>query len=210
MSIVTPTITTVDPHEFRSQMDVIATYAEGVHLDFADGIFAPTELLPIEMAWRHDSLITHAHIMYQDPFAVLDDIIHLEADLVIIHAESDNVKKTLEHLVENGTRTGIALLPETTVSELEELDCEGLFEHVLIFGGHLGYQGGQADLSQLHKIAAIKERFGDIEIGWDGGVNEANIQEISKAGVSIINVGGALRQAQYPKKTYSKLQSLVS
>jgi ribulose-phosphate 3-epimerase len=210
MSIVTPTITTADPHEYRTQMNLIASYAEGVHLDFADGIFAPTELLPLEEAWREDQLITHAHIMYQDPLSVIEEIMHLEADLVILHAESDNVKKALEILVKNGTRTGVALLPETSLAELDELEIDGLFEHVLVFGGHLGYQGGSADLSQLEKVKALREKFDDIEIAWDGGVNEENIAQIASAGVAIINAGSVLKNARYPKKMYEQLQSLVS
>ena len=65
MSIITPTITTADPHVYREQMTLISTFAEGVHLDFADGVFAPTELLPIDQAWRSDDLITHVHVMFQ-------------------------------------------------------------------------------------------------------------------------------------------------
>ena len=152
MPVITPTITTDDPHEYRAQMELIASFAEGVHIDFADGVFAPTELLHIDKAWRSDDLITHIHIMYQKPSEIIDDVIHLEADLVILHAESDNVRESLELLQENGTRTGIALLPETSVADLQELDIDNLFDHILVFGGHLGYQGGKADLDQLAKI----------------------------------------------------------
>lgn len=210
MAIITPTITTSDPHEYRDQMELIATYSEGVHLDFADGVFAPTELLHLDQAWRSDDLVTHVHIMYQKPLEVIDDIIQLEADLVILHTESDDLKECLELLQENGTRTGIALLPETSVADLVELDIDNLFDHVLIFGGHLGYQGGKADLDQLAKVEKLKEHYPDIELSWDGGVNEENAQQISKAGIDIINVGGTLKNSKNPQKTYASLTSLVS
>ena len=77
MSVICPTITTNDPHKYREQMEIIASYTEGVHLDFTDGVFAPSELLPIEDAWRSDDLVTHAHIMYQNPLLVVDDIMLL-------------------------------------------------------------------------------------------------------------------------------------
>jgi ribulose-phosphate 3-epimerase len=190
-------------------MERIARFTDGVHIDFADGVFAPTELLPIEDAWRSDDLITHAHIMYQKPADVLDEIMHIEADLVILHAESDDVKACLEALQENGTRTGIALLPETSVSDLQELDIDDLFDHVLVFGGHLGFQGGEADLDQLDKIARLKKAYPDVELAWDGGVNESNIKQIADAGVSVLNVGSYLSAAQDPKKAYDKLSSLI-
>jgi pentose-5-phosphate-3-epimerase len=191
-------------------MEIIASFTDGVHIDFSDGIFTAQELLPIEDAWRNDDLVTHAHIMYQRPLEIVDEIIHLEADLVILHAESDDVKKCLELLRENGTRTGIALLPETSVSDLEELDIEDLFDHVLVFGGHLGFQGGEADLDQLDKVKQIQAKFPEIEISWDGGVNNINAKKIAQTGVSVLNVGGFLHNAEDPKSAYDTLVSLVS
>ena len=208
MSIVVPTITTDDPHEYREQMTLIASFSEGVHLDFADGEFAPTELLPLASAWRDDLLITHAHIMYQRPLEVIEDIMQLDADLVILHVESDDVEKCLEQLQENGTRTGLALLPETPVGELSRF--KDLFDHVLVFGGHLGYQGGEADLDQLQKVRKIKKMYPDVELAWDGGIKPDNIRQIAEAGVSVLNVGGAIKNAKSPQKAYDELVSLLS
>lgn len=210
MAIVTPTITTDDPHEYRAQMELIASYSEGVHLDFSDGVFAPTNLLPIDKAWRSDDLITHVHVMCQKPLELVDDIIQLEADLVILHSEADDVVECLEVLQESGMRTGIALLPETSLADLKELEADELFDHILVFGGHLGYQGGKADLDQLIKVKKLKEEYPDYELSWDGGVTEDNIVEIKAAGVDVINVGSTLRNAEEPKKTYKQLSSLVS
>lgn len=210
MPVITPTITTEDPHVYRDQMELIASYADGVHLDFADGVFAPSDLLPVEKAWRSDDLVTHVHVMYQKPLEVIDDLIQLEADLVILHIESDDVKQCLEMLQENGTRTGLAILPESSVADLKDLDVDDLFDHVLVFGGHLGYQGGKADLDQLEKVKQLREKYPDVEISWDGGVNEENIQKIAEAGVDVINVGGTLSKSKNPKKTYKTLCSLVS
>lgn len=209
LSLVTPTITTDDPHVYRDQMNYIKKFSEGVHLDFSDGVFAPSELLPIEDAWRDDSLITHVHIMHQNPLEVIDDIINLEADLVILHIESDSVKKALTALQENGTRTGIALLPESSVNDIVDLDIEGLFDHVLVFGGNLGYQGGAADLGQLAKVKEIMNVFPDVEMAWDGGVNADNIRQIANSGVDIINVGGYIKNANDSQKAYEHLTSLI-
>ena len=207
---ITPTITTADVEEFRKDLDRIATFAEGVHIDFAEGHFAPSELLSIEKAWRSVELITHAHIMYQRPLAVIDDIIHLEADMVILHAESEDVQECLEVLQENGTRTGIALLAETSVAELKELSIDHLFDHVLVFGGKLGFQGGEADLTILKKVKKLREEYPDVELGWDGGVNHETAKKIVDAGVTVLNVGGFIKKADDPKNAYDSLVSLLS
>jgi len=210
MSVITPTITTDDPHAYREQMELIDSYADGVHIDFSDGVFSPANLLPIDQAWRVDDLITHAHVMYQKPLEIIDDIIDLQADLVILHIESDDVKQCLHTLGENGTRAGIALLPESTLNDIEDLNIDGLFDHILVFGGRLGSQGGSADLEQLDKIKRLKDAYPDAEIAWDGGVSVENAKQISKAGIDVLNVGGHLKNAEDPEKTYSKLVSLVS
>ena len=210
MAVITPTITTDDKHEYRAQMELIARFSEGVHIDFADGVFAPSELVSLVDAWRSDDLITHIHVMYQDPMSVIDDIIALEADLVVLHAESDNVREALELLSENGTRTGIALLAESSLQDIEDQELDGLFDHVLVFGGHLGFQGGKADLTHLEKITAIKDRYSDVEIGWDGGVNELNVKQIVDAGVDVVNVGGFIKNAEKPQKAYETLVNLLS
>lgn len=209
MGIITPTITTTDAHEYGEQQEIIASYSGGVHLDFADGVLAPTKLLSIDQAWRSDSLITHAHIMYQKPLEVLDDIMKLGADLVVLHAESDDIVTSLTRLQENGTRTGVALLPATTVDDLKKLKIDELFDHVLVFGGHLGFQGGEADLSLLKKVEQLKTAYPELEIAWDGGVNDKTAKQIANAGVDVLNVGGYLKNAEDPKKAYDELVSLI-
>lgn len=209
MAVITPTITTDDPHQYRESLEQIAGFSEGVHIDFADGVFAPTSLLPLDKAWRPDDLITHMHIMFQNPGDYIDDIVAFEADLVILHAESENVKEVLETLSEQGIRTGIALLPETSVAELQELEIDELFDHVLIFAGHLGFQGGEADFSQIQKIKQLRAVYPDIEIGWDGGVNDSNVAGLSRAGVDILNVGGFIKRSKNPKKAYDSLAALI-
>ncbi len=147
--------------------------------------------------------------MYQKPLDVIDDIIHLEADLVILHAESEDLQESLEILQDAGIRTGVALLHETSVAELQELHIEDLFDHILVFGGKLGFQGGEADLSILKKVKKLRDVYPDVEIGWDGGVNEHNAAEITAAGVDVLNVGGYFKKAENPKKAYTTLSSLL-
>ncbi len=191
-------------------MGRIEGFADGVHVDFADGNFAPTQLLGLDESWRSEHVITHVHVMFQDPLPHVAELVSFEPDLVIVHAESDNVRRSLEQLREAGVRTGVALLPETELQELQDLDLGDLFDHVLVFAGHLGHQGGTADLQQLDKVRALRANYPDVEIGWDGGVSIENVQEIAAAGVDVLNVGGAIKNADDPEKAYDTLVSLLS
>lgn len=210
MAVITPTITTDDAHEYRDQLQLIESFAEGVHIDFADGNFAPTKLLPIAEAWRSDKLVTHIHVMHKKPLSVVDDIVAFGADLVVLHVESEGVKECLLQLNELGVRTGVALLPETPLERVSQLEIDKLFDHILVFAGHLGYQGGEADPTQMDKVRLITETYPDVEIGWDGGVSTDNSQIIAGAGVHVLNTGGAIKHAKDPKKAYEQLATLIS
>ena len=143
----------------------------------------------------------------------IDKLIQLKPHMVIIHAEADgNLSIIAAHLHAAGIKTGLALLPDTQVFQVRNLLPS--FDAMLIFGGHLGYQGGSADLSQLHKITEEKSREAKehqphIEIMWDGGVNNTNAEVLLRAGIDVLNVGSYIHTAEKPKVNYSILESMA-
>ena len=78
-------------------------------------------------------------------------------------------------------------------------------DHVLIFAGHLGAQGGQADMMQMEKIALVRNMKPELEIGWDGGANISNIRALAHADLDVINVGAALALAPNPAEVFQEL-----
>jgi ribulose-phosphate 3-epimerase len=95
------------------------------------------------------------------------------------------------------------LLPQTTVETITPaLDH---IDHVLIFSGDLGNFGGHANLRLLDKVAELRRHKPELEIGWDGGINEQNISKLVFAGVDVLNVGGYIQNAEEPEKAYSRL-----
>lgn len=82
-------------------------------------------------------------------------------------------------------------------------------DQALIFSGSLGKHGGVADLSLTTKIDELKKIKTGIEVAWDGGINRSNIEELSKAGVDVFYVGGAIHSAHNPAEEVRLLQSLA-
>ena len=105
-------------------------------------------------------------------------------------------------------QVGVALLPETQPADVA--DIIRVVDSVLIFGGHLGYQGGVADLTQLEKIPAIQQINSTVTIEWDGGANLSNVSQIAAAGVDQINIGSAISGASDPAVVYRQLVEAVS
>lgn len=202
---ICPTVTAETPEEYAYQMERIEPFTKRIHVDVADGQFAPRRLVNFDQVWWRGDRTLDLHIMYRLPAEHAEIILALNPRLVIMHAEAEgNFMGFASLLQKHGIEVGVALLPQTPVETiapaLEHLN------HVLVFSGNLGYQGGStADLSLLKKVEHIRRLKPLIEIGWDGGVNDQNIKQLADGGVDVVNVGGFIQRAEDPAKAYGIL-----
>ena len=133
----------------------------------------------------------------------------LRPQLIIVHAEAEGDFLQFAAVCHShGMEVGVALLPETPVEAIRP--ALGLVDHVLIFSGHLGHFGGHADMSLLGKVQQLKQLKPQLEIGWDGGVNDRNARALALGGVDVLNAGGYLHGAMAPKTAYLKLLAEVT
>ncbi len=209
MSVVCPTVLAESVEDYKAQVERVAGFAKRVHLDAADGVFAPTRTIAISDMWRPEGAEVNLHIMYQEPHKYVDDFLKLKPDLVIVHAECGSDLKALADTVHQaGAKFGIALLAPTPAEKvkpyLEEAD------HVLLFAGTLGSHGGVADFSVLDKAKELKSWKPSLEIGWDGGVNDQNAKQLAEGGVDVLNAGGFIQHAPDPDAAYEALVQSAS
>jgi len=202
-AVICPTVTAYSVGEFREQMERLEGFVQRVHLDFMDGVLAPTKSPPIEQAWWPLGVVADLHIMFQKPLEELETVISLNPDMVIIHAEADDAAKFFEELEGLGIKRGLALLQQTQPQDCAELIK--MADHVLIFSGNLGHFGGTVDLGLLDKVKELKQLNPDVEIGWDGGINAENVRALADGGVNALNVGGFIQRAENPEEAYDTL-----
>lgn len=214
MKVIVPTVTTDSPAEYGQFLETWCGVTDLIHIDVTDGSFAPSNTLNLNQLYWRGSRYNYKpslHLMMRRPTDWIDQIVSLQPDSVLLHAESDDainkLPKMFEHLRRFGISVGIALLPNTDVSSAKELIK--LVDKVLIFGGHLGYQGGVADLDQLRKIASIKAINNEAIIEWDGGASIDNIKQLSSSGCDVINVGGAISKSENQVETYRKMVDIL-
>lgn len=202
-AVICPTVTTTNSKDYRESIERIAEFAERIHIDFADGVFAPTKLEPIEDAWWPIGLVVDFHIMYQKPLEHLETVIVHQPNLAVVHAEADGAWEFLRELEGLGIHRGVALLKDTPASVVKDhLDN---IDHVLVFSGDLGYYGGKADMGLLKKVEELMIMKPTLEIGWDGGINEQAAKQLVDGGVNVLNVGGAIQKAADPEAAYKAL-----
>ena len=209
MAIICPTVTAFNAHEYRSQMELLETFARRIHIDLMDGKLAPTISPPLDSVWWPQQLVADIHLMYQEPGPYLQKLIELKPSLAIIHAEADvDHADFATQLRAAGIKAGLALLQKTSADDVDPLLDN--FDHVMIFSGNLGHHGGSAvDFSLLNKVAAIKRSHQTIEIAWDGGVNDGNIARLAAGGVDVFGVGGFIHNAPDPQAAYAKLEAVI-
>jgi len=206
--IICPTVTVASSREYREAIERVAEFAERIHIDFADGEFAPTKLEPIEDAWWPIGLLVDFHIMYKRPLEHLETVVAHQPNLAIVHAEADGAWDFIAELEGLGIHRGIALLKDTPASVIKPYIEQ--IDHVLVFSGDLGYYGGKADMGLIKKVEELIMMKPTLEIGWDGGVNEQTAKQLAAAGVNVLNVGGAIQKASDPEAAYDTLVASIS
>ena len=201
---IVPAILSNNKQEYRAQIERINGFTRRVQIDVTDGVFAPGETLDITSIWWPKNWQADLHLMAAQPSSYLDTILKLSPALCILHAEAEeNLLPIFDKLKSAGIRTGVALLPSTYPGNAKPY-IEAA-DHVLIFAGQLGVQGGQADMMQTEKIPLVRNMKPELEIGWDGGANVSNIRALAHADLDVINVGSALSTSPNPAETFQEL-----
>lgn len=206
MAAIVPAILTDDPAVFQAQLEEYKLFSRRIQIDASDGTFAPSATVPLNNVQFPDGLTLDIHVMSARPSEHLATILALKPALCIIHAEvDDNLAGLTTELHAAGIKVGLALLKGTFPGKVKDLITN--VDHVMIFAGDLGHQGGAIDMLQIEKVPLIRAIKPDVEIGWDGGSNLSNVRALAHAGVDVINVGSALSRASDKAAMY---QSLVA
>lgn len=208
MPIVCPAILAPDPHEYREQMEKIAPFAERIQIDLTDGIFANSRTVKPAEAWWPVGIKSDFHLMYKNPTNAVNTILEHQPNMVIVHCEANgHFESFANHCHRQGVKIGVALLQRTSIESI--LPALHNIDHVLIFSGDLGNFGGHANLGLLSKVQVLRDHKPDIEIGWDGGINNQNISTLATAGVDVFNVGGYIQKAADPEHAYKVLSRIA-
>lgn len=204
MPVVAPALLCETEDGYKATVERLHPFAQRVHIDLADGEFAPTFTVGVNQMWWPQEWNVDIHAMVARPSQYVDALIQMKPATVIFHAEvAEDLAPTLHQLKQAGIKAGVALLrptvPSTVKSYIEAAD------HVLVFSGDLGHYGGTASLMQLEKVRLIRNIHPEVEVGWDGGANTENAFSLAQGGIDVINCGGAINKADDPAAVYKQL-----
>lgn len=209
MAVIAPTIMAETPEAYKASIERLQPFVSRVHVDISDGVFAPTFLLPENQLYWPPQWQVDVHAMVAQPSVHLAQLLTLRPAMIIFHAEIEEDRMVLiQQIRQAGIRAGVALLKTTVPSSVADIIRQ--VDHVMIFSGDLGKNGGQASLMQLEKIRLVKAINPNVEIGWDGGVTLENAYTLRQGGVDVLNVGGTMSQSDNPAGMFEALTKEIN
>lgn len=175
----------------------IEGHADVLHIDVADGHFAPALLFfPDLVAKLRDvtDIPIHVHLMVADAVLVsqVEQFADAGADLISIHAENAAVAdEALAVIKARKLAAGIVLRVETPVAA-----CKPFLDRVdflTLLGTAIGVKGQGLDPAATDRLLEAKALIWDsgrrIVLAADGGIREHTVPELRSAGAETVVMG---------------------
>jgi ribulose-phosphate 3-epimerase len=181
--------------------EVVALEKAGVdriQWDVMDGHFVPNLTFGpdvIAACRPHVTVPFEAHLMVDEPDALMARYVEAGCDLLIVHAESTrHLHRSLGHVRDLGARAAVALNPATPASAVE--DVLDLCAMVLVMTVNPGF-GGQDYIATMEpKVRRVRQLVvdggHDCDVEVDGGIGPATVQGAATAGANVLVAGSAL------------------
>ena len=102
---------------------------------------------------------------------------------------------------------GVALNLGTPIEVLD--DFIDKIDLVLLMSVPPGQSGQKFDERVVPKIIALRQKYPDVKIEVDGGVNPQNIAKLIEAGANLLVMGSAIWESENPAKVINQLKEVA-
>ena len=176
----------------------IENNADFMHLDICDGKYNQTKCFSKKLAKlirKNTTLPMDAHLMTLNAKRNAKKYIKCGANIITAQIESfifkSSVKRFIKYVKSTKTLVGLALEPNTRLSEI--LPYLSKLDLVLVMSvktGKSGQEFNQVALKKIEELKKIREEKGyNFKIEVDGGVNNKTIESIKNSGADIVVSG---------------------
>ena len=174
----------------------IAPHADMLHLDVADGHFAPALLFFPDLVARlrsQTALPLHVHLMVADPVLLqqIDQFAEAGADLISLHAENANAAEGLDRIAAHGLAAGMVLRVETPVAVAEPFLRR--LDALTLLGTAIGVKGQGLDPTACDRLRIAGDMIAaagrPVLLCADGGIRETTVPDLRAAGAETVVLG---------------------
>ena len=185
--LLCPSLMCADYGNLRATVEELdAAGIDIFHCDVMDGSFVPNFAMGLEdikAVRAATNKLVDVHLMVENPASKVELFAAAGADIIYIHPESARYGvKTLAAIKSLGKSAGIAVNPDTSISEVEEM--LNLCDYVMVMTVNPGFAGQsfiEFTNDKVRRLAALKERFG-FELMIDGACSPERVRDLSAIG----------------------------
>lgn len=218
---IVPTVVPGSLADLQRYAQRCVEFTDALHVDIADGTFARNTTWPLvrlEQMQELESFRTtaeiplslklEAHLMVREPESVAAALAragfsitaHIES-FTDAHEASEAIQRWK---TQGAAAVGLAVLLDTPLESLDTAIDACDYVHVLSVQ-HIGEQGQPFDDRALQRVEELHARYPDLLVAVDGGVTEATVEQLARAGANRMSVGAAISQSAHPAATYAKI-----
>ena len=228
---VIPAILPKNYEDMKNKIALVRGIVPVVQIDLCDGIFVNSKTWPFSTGGgddEHFRMILNEQegmpfwediefeldMMVYDAVSNFDIYTKLGPKRIVFHVEAvgnlDEFKDFLEAMdvyIRDAIEIGIAINIETPIEQIFPL--VNLVDFVQCMGiDKIGYQGQEFDEKDLTHIKTLKEKYHDLIISVDGGVDFDSAPLIVDSGATRLIVGSVIFKSENIRETISELENL--
>ena len=170
-------------NDYKNAVEKInKTNVDYLHLDIMDNTFTQLSSFSkdeVKEIGKINEKKLDIHLMSNNLDYWIDECIKLKPDIISIHFEAlDNIDKYIEKIKENNILVGLAINPNTNISDISSYLSK--IDVVLVMGVYAGKAGQkyiEDTTEKLIKLKKLKDKYNYI-IEIDGGINNETVKKI--------------------------------
>ena len=140
--------------------------------------------------------------MISEPLKYIEDFADAGADIISFHIESEsNPEETIDKIISCGCKAALAVKPGTNIDTVYPFMDK--LSMVLVMTVEPGFGGQSFMADMMPKIEKLRNRYPDVDIQVDGGINAETVKVCARAGANVFVAGSAVFKSENPAETIS-------